>query len=78
MYRKYEEQINAFVLLPKIPPSFKSQIASEATSDFIQNNVVIEDLQTRSIEYDKGPFKDAPKFKFGAQRVAKERQCRLS
>ncbi len=74
---KYEERINTFTLLPKIPPFLKSLSACEATSDFIRNNVVIEDLQTRSIEYGKGPLKDVSKYKFGAQRVAKERQCLL-
>ncbi len=37
--------------------------------------MVIEYLQTWSIDDDKGPFKDAPKFKKGAQRAAKERLC---
>ncbi len=75
MYIKYAEHINAFVLLPKIPPPFlKSQITYKATSGFIQNNVVIEYLQTWSIDDDKGPFKDFPVFKYGAQSAAKERQ----
>ncbi len=53
------------------------EVASDLMADFIHNNVVFEDLQTRSIEYGKGPLKDVSKFKFGAQRVAKERQCLL-
>ncbi len=62
MYRKYEEHIHAFVLLPKKIPSLKSQSASEATSDLmadiIQKNVLAHYLLSRSIDDDKGPFKD--------------------